>query len=845
MKKFKITGMSCAACSARVEKAVSAIDGVDLCSVNLLTNSMSVEGKATDSEIIAAVTNAGYGATPEDDRDEAKVSPKGAESLKNKEIPHIVTRLIASSVFLLALMYISMGHVMWSFPLPSVLAENPIAIALLEMILAAAVMVINQKFFISGVKGILHRAPNMDTLVSLGSAASFCYSVWVLFLMTYDLTAGNAEMAAHRLHDLYFESAAMILTLITVGKLLEAISKGKTTNALKSLMELAPETATIIKNGEETTVPLDQVAKGDIFVCRPGERIPVDGIVLEGSAAVDESMLTGESLPVDKAEGSKVSAGTKNLSGYIRCEATAVGEDTTLSEIIRIVSDASATKAPIARIADKVSGVFVPTVIGISLLTATVWTISGADAGFVIARAVSVLVISCPCALGLATPVAIMVGSGVGARRGILFKTAEALEMAGKADIVVLDKTGTVTEGKMTVTDVILASTTENELLSLAASLEKQSEHPLAAAIVAHAETKGAVLSEITEFKAISGNGVEGIIGGKKLSGGKLEYIESVCPIGNEIKITADALAMSGKTPTFFSLDGKLLGIIAIADNIKKDSPEAICEMQNMGINVVMLTGDNEKTAQAIGEKLGGVEVIANVLPDGKAAVIEDFKKQGRVIMVGDGINDAPALVTADVGIAIGTGTDVAIDAADAVLVKSRLPDLVSAIKLSRATLTNIRENLFWAFFYNVIGIPLAAGVWIPLFSLELDPMFGALAMSLSSFCVVSNALRLNFVNLKKPVRIKKSKKNITLKITPKNEEKGGNTMTKTMKITGMMCPHCSGRVKKCLEALDGVEAAVVSHESGTATVTFSTAITDEILKKTVEDAGYDVTAIE
>ncbi len=837
--------MSCAACSARVEKAVSALDGVDLCSVNLLTNSMSVEGKATDGEIIAAVVNAGYGAESEGGHGDVTSSPMSAESLKNKEIPNIIARLAASAVFLLALMYISMFHVMWGFPLPNVLAENPIAVALSEMILAAAVMVINQKFFINGVKGVLHRAPNMDTLVSLGSAASFGYSVWVLFLMTGDLTAGNAEMAAHRLHGLYFESAAMILTLITVGKLLEAISKGRTTNALKSLMELAPETATVIKNGEEVVVPLDQVAKGDNFVCRPGDRIPVDGIVLEGSAAVDESMLTGESLPNDKTEGDRVSAGTKNLSGYILCEATAVGEDTTLSEIIRIVSDASATKAPIARIADKVSGIFVPVVIAISLLTATIWALSGADAGFVTARAVSVLVISCPCALGLATPVAIMVGNGVGAKKGILFKTAEALEMAGRADIVVLDKTGTVTKGEMTVTDVIPVSAEETEFLALAASLEKQSEHPLAAAIVASAENLGISLSEITDFKAISGRGVEGTINGKKLCGGKLEFIETVCPVGNDIKITADALANGGKTPTFFSFDGRLIGIIAIADEIKADSPEAIREMQNMGINVVMLTGDNERTARAIGEKLGGVKVIANVLPDGKAAVIEEFKKQGRVIMVGDGINDAPALVTADVGIAIGAGTDVALDAADAVLVKSKLSDLVAAIKLSRATLANIRENLFWAFFYNVIGIPLAAGVWIPLFSLELDPMFGALAMSLSSFCVVSNALRLNFVNLERPARIKKSKKNITVYQIEKNEEKGDKTMTKTMKITGMMCPHCSGRVKKCLEALDGVDAAVVSHESGTATVTLSANVTDEVLKKTVEDAGYDVTAIE
>ena len=610
-------------------------------------------------------------------------------------------------------------------------------------------------------------------------------------------------------------------------------------------MELAPETATVIKDGNEVLVSIDLVAKGDVFVCRPGERIPVDGIVLEGSAAIDESMLTGESLPIDKEAGDKVSAGTKNLSGFIKCEATAVGEDTTLSEIIKIVSDASATKAPIARIADRVSGIFVPVVVGISLITAAVWAIVGADVGDVVSRAVSVLVISCPCALGLATPVAIMVGSGVGAKNGILFKTAEALEIAGKADIVVLDKTGTVTKGEMAVTDVIPISVTEERLLTLAAALERQSEHPLATAIVTYSDGLGIPACEITDFKAIAGKGVEGVADGKRLCGGKLDYIEKTVTVGNDIKITADALAKSGKTPTFFTLDGQLIGIIAIADDIKEDSPKAIRELGNMGINVVMLTGDNEKTARAIGERIGNVEIIANVLPDGKAAVIDELKRQGRVIMVGDGINDAPALVTADVGIAIGAGTDVALDAADAVLVKSRLSDLVAAIKLSRATLKNVRENLFWAFFYNVIGIPLAAGVWIPLFGLELDPMFGALAMSLSSFCVVSNALRLNLVNLKRPSKTTKKRKNITVKRECDTEKKGENIMTKTMKITGMMCPHCSGRVKKCLEAMDGVEAAIVSHESGTATVTVTAAVSDEMLKKTVEDAGYDVTSIE
>ena len=841
MRKFKITGMSCAACSARVEKAVSSLDGIDSCSVNLLTNSMVIEGNAADSQIISAVTSAGYGAEAES-KSSKESEKKDAGFLENKEIPVLRTRLIISSIFTLALMYLSMGHVMWGWYLPKFLAQNPLAIGLCELLLAAAVMVINQKFFINGAKGIIHRAPNMDTLVSLGSAASFAYSVYLLFLMTAE---NSGELLYHRLHGLYFESAAMILTLITVGKLLEAISKGRTTNALKSLMELAPETATVIKDGKETVVPIQNVTKGDIFVCRPGDRIPVDGKIIEGSSAVNESMLTGESMPADKSKGDKISAGTKNLSGFIRCEATAVGEDTALSEIIRIVSDASATKAPISRIADKVSGIFVPVVIGISLLTAMIWSIAGEDAGFIVARSVSVLVISCPCALGLATPVAIMVGSGVGAKKGILFKTAEALEVAGKAKTVVLDKTGTVTRGEMTVTDIIPISVTEDKLISLAASLEEQSEHPLGEAIVAYAKKLGSPIHEITDFRAISGKGVEGIIDGKAVCGGKSDYISQKCDITDEVKTTADALANCGKTPTFFSLDGKLIGIIAIADDIKPDSPAAIREMQNMGIDVVMLTGDSEKTAAAIGEKLGGVKVIANVLPDGKAAVIEGFKKQGKVIMVGDGINDAPALVTADVGIAIGAGTDVAIDAADAVLVKSRLTDLVSAIKLSRATIRNVRENLFWAFFYNVIGIPLAAGALIPLLNLELDPMFGALAMSLSSFCVVSNALRLNLVNLERPARIQKSTKNTSEAPTCEVEKKGDRKMTKTMKITGMMCPHCSGRVKKCLEAMDGVAAAIVSHESGTATVTIADFVTDEALKKTVEDAGYDVTAIE
>ena len=708
-------------------------------------------------------------------------------------------------------------------------------------------MVINQKFFINGVRGLIHRAPNMDTLVSLGSAASFGYSVYLLFLMTAE---HNGEHLIHHLHGLYFESSAMILTLITVGKLLESVSKGRTTNALKGLMELSPKTATVIRDGIELTIPVDQVKKGDAFTVRPGESVPVDGTVLEGATTVDESMLTGESLPSDKAVGDRVSAGTVNTSGFIKCEALRVGEDTTLSQIIKIVSDASATKAPIAKAADKVSGVFVPVVLAISLITAVIWSIAAKDAGFVVARAISVLVISCPCALGLATPVAIMVGSGVGAKKGILFKTAEAIEVSGRTEIIVLDKTGTVTRGEMSVTDFLAADgVDESRLIAVAAAIERQSEHPLGAAIVKYAEEKGVALAEVADFKAITGKGVEAKIDGKDACGGNLGFIKTRCDIAPQYEHAAAKLADSGKTPMFFAFDGRFIGIIAVADSVKDDSAAAIKELKNMGFEIVMLTGDNNRTATAIGNEVGVDRVIAEVLPDGKATVVEELKKQGKVMMVGDGINDAPALAIADTGVAIGAGTDVAIDAADVVLMKSRLGDLPAAIKLSRATLRGVHQNLFWAFFYNAIGIPLAAGVWIPIFSWELDPMFGALAMSLSSFCVVSNALRLNLVNIEKPAKIKKTKKNIkeipSEKVAPSEEEKGEESMTKTMKINGMMCPHCSGRVKKCLEAIGGVASAEVSHESGTAILDLTTPVSSDTLKKTVEDAGYEVVSVE
>ncbi|MBQ8409218.1 MAG: heavy metal translocating P-type ATPase [Clostridia bacterium] len=846
MRKFNVTGMSCAACSARVEKAVEAVEGVELCSVNLLTNSMGVEGKASDQAIIAAVEAAGYGAHAADGSTEKAAKENSSDALENKEIPVLRNRLIASAGFLLLLMYISMGHLMWSWPLPRFLAQNPVAIGILQMLLAAIVMVINQKFFISGFKGLVHRAPNMDTLVALGSMASFVYSVYALFLMADAQACGDLATAAHYLHEFYFESAAMILTLITVGKLLEAISKGRTTNALKSLMDLSPKTATVLRDGKELTVPVEQVKKGELFVVRPGEQIPVDGFVTDGSTAVDESALTGESLPVDKMIGDKVSAGTINRSGFITCEAERVGEDTTLSQIIRIVSDASATKAPIAKAADKVSAIFVPTVLAIAAVTAAVWGIVGEDVGFVLARAISVLVISCPCALGLATPVAIMVGSGVGAKKGILFKTAESLEMAGHAKIAVLDKTGTITMGEPAVTDVVVAEQhTEKELLSFAVSLEKMSEHPLATAIVAHGEKMGAEVFTVNDFEAVPGKGVVGKIDGAVACGGNLAFIGERCPVPERLRSVAEGFAEQGKTPMYFSCGDRLLGVIAVADVIKEDSPEAIREMQSMGFEVIMLTGDNEKTARAIGRAAGVDRVIAGVLPDGKADVVAELKKQGKVIMVGDGINDAPALTVADTGIAIGAGTDVAIDAADVVLMKSKLSDLPAAIKLSRATLRTIRQNLFWAFFYNVIGIPLAAGVWIPVFGWQLNPMFGALAMSLSSFCVVSNALRLNLINITKPVRSKKTNKNPVAVEVTLTEEKGDLMMKKTMKIEGMMCPHCSGRVKKCLEALEQVESAEVSHESGTAVVTLNADVANDVLKKTVEDAGYDVVGIE
>ena len=844
MKKFKITGMSCAACSSRVERAVSALDGVKSCSVNLLTATMVVDSDLSDGEIVSAVVGAGYGASPEDaETSKSGGADKKTASGEDREIRALIARLIASLIFLLPLVYLSMGHGMWGWRIPSTLENSPIAQGLCQLLLAATVMIINQKFFINGTKGLLHRAPNMDTLVSLGSGASFAYSVYSLFRMSA-LPTDEAESAFHLLHQLYFESAAMILTLITVGKLLEAISKGRTTNALRGLMELSPKTATIIRDGQETAIPAEKVKIDDIFVVRPGESIPVDGIVLEGVTAIDESALSGESLPADKVIGDKVSAGTINISGFIKCRATRVGADTTLSQIIKIVSDATATKAPISKVADRVSGVFVPVVLLISAITAVVWAIVGEGAGFIIARAISVLVISCPCALGLATPVAIMVGSGVGAKRGILFKTAEALEVCGKTTIAVLDKTGTVTKGEMTVTDVIPErGISEIELIALASSLEKQSEHPLAASILRYAEEKGASISEVITFKAIPGKGVTALLDCTPILGGNAAYISEKVAIPLSVSERASALAEEGKTVTYFAQGDRFLGIVAIADVIKEDSREAILEMKKMGIRVVMLTGDNEKTALAIGKQAEVDEVIADVLPQQKAEVVERLKKQGHVIMIGDGINDAPALVTADVGIAIGAGTDVAIDAADVVLMKSRLSDLPRAIKLSRATLRKIHQNLFWAFFYNIIGIPLAAGVWIPFTGWELNPMFGALAMSLSSFCVVTNALLLNLVRLESK---RNNNKNISAEaIEPRVEDEGEKIMKKTMKITGMMCPHCSGRVKKCLEAIDGIESAEVSHESGTAIVSLTAPLSDEILKKTVEDQGYTVTGIE
>ena len=842
MEQYNVTGMSCAACSARVEKAVSKVPGVTSCSVSLLTNSMGVEGTASPTDIIAAVEEAGYGASekgaPAAGGKQQTSLAAAEDSLRDKETPKMKKRLIASLCFLIPLMYFSMGHMMWNWPVPAFFEGNHVAMGLLQLLLTAAVMVINQKFFISGFKGLIHGAPNMDTLVALGAGASFVYSTYALFAMADAQVQGDMAGAMSYMHEFYFESAAMILTLITVGKMLEARSKGKTTDALKSLMKLAPKTATVLRNGAETEVSVDQVRKGDIFVVRPGENIPVDGIVLEGSSAVNESALTGESIPVDKKPGDQVSAATVNHSGFIRCEATRVGEDTTLSQIIQMVSDAAATKAPIAKIADRVSGVFVPAVIAIAAITIIVWLIAGQTVGFALARGISVLVISCPCALGLATPVAIMVGNGMGAKNGIMFKTAVSLEETGKTQIVALDKTGTITSGEPKVTDMIPADgVAEDELLAAAYALEKKSEHPLAHAILVRAKEKGVdERLETEEFQAVPGNGLSGRLGEDWLAGGNLKFIGGNAEITDEIKKKAEELAEGGKTPLFFSRNGKLIGIIAVADVIKEDSPQAVRELQNMGIHVVMLTGDNERTAKAIGAQAGVDEVIAGVLPDGKESVIRSLKRKGKVAMVGDGINDAPALTRADIGIAIGAGTDIAIDAADVVLMKSRLSDVPAAIRLSRATLRNIHENLFWAFFYNVIGIPLAAGVWIPLFGWQLNPMFGAAAMSLSSFCVVTNALRLNWFNVHDARKDKNVKSHKKQEVT---------TMEKTMKIEGMMCEHCEARVKKTLEAIPQVDAAEVSHKAGTAVVTLNAEVGDDVLKKAVEDQDYKVLGIE
>ena len=842
MEQYNVTGMSCAACSARVEKAVSKVPGVTSCSVSLLTNSMGVEGNASPADIIAAVEEAGYGASekgaPAAGGKQQTSLAAAEDSLRDKETPKMKKRLIASLCFLIPLMYFSMGHMMWNWPVPAFFEGNHVAMGLLQLLLTAAVMVINQKFFISGFKGLIHGAPNMDTLVALGAGASFVYSTYALFAMTDAQVQGDMAGAMSYMHEFYFESAAMILTLITVGKMLEARSKGKTTDALKSLMKLAPKTATVLRNGAETEVSVDQVRKGDIFVVRPGENIPVDGIVLEGSSAVNESALTGESIPVDKKPGDQVSAATVNHSGFIRCEAARVGEDTTLSQIIQMVSDAAATKAPIAKIADRVSGVFVPAVIAIAAITIIVWLIAGQTVGFALARGISVLVISCPCALGLATPVAIMVGNGMGAKNGIMFKTAVSLEETGKTQIVALDKTGTITSGEPKVTDMIPADgVTEDELLAAAYALEKKSEHPLAHAILVRAKEKGVdERLETEEFQAVPGNGLSGRLGEDWLAGGNLKFIGGNAEITDEIRKKAEELAEGGKTPLFFSRNGKLIGIIAVADVIKEDSPQAVRELQNMGIHVVMLTGDNERTAKAIGAQAGVDEVIAGVLPDGKESVIRSLKRKGKVAMVGDGINDAPALTRADIGIAIGAGTDIAIDAADVVLMKSRLSDVPAAIRLSRATLRNIHENLFWAFFYNVIGIPLAAGVWIPLFGWQLNPMFGAAAMSLSSFCVVTNALRLNWFNVHDARKDKNVKSHKKQEVT---------TMEKTMKIEGMMCEHCEARVKKTLEAIPQVDAAEVSYKAGTAVVTLNAEVGDDVLKKAVEDQDYKVLGIE
>ena len=859
MEQYNVTGMSCAACSARVEKAVSKVPGVASCSVSLLTNSMGVEGTASSAEIIKAVQDAGYGASPKRAGAAAASSTSAdLDALADHETPKLKRRLIASLGFLLVLMYFSMGHMMWGWPLPRWFDGNHIAMGLVQLLLAGIVMVINQKFFINGFKGLLHGSPNMDTLVAMGSMASFVWSTYALFAMTRAQVDGNSELVMHYMMEFYFESAAMILTLITVGKMLEARSKGKTTDALKSLMKLAPQTATLLREGAEVTVPIAQVKKGDLFVVRPGENIPVDGLVLEGSSAVNESALTGESIPVDKTAGDKVSAATTNQSGFLKCEATRVGEDTTLAQIIRMVSDAAATKAPIAKIADTVSGFFVPAVISISVLTTLVWLLLGREFGYALARGISVLVISCPCALGLATPVAIMVGNGLGARNGILFKTAASLEAAGRTQIVALDKTGTITSGEPRVTDILPAEgVSESELLTLAASLEQKSEHPLAKAVLAYAETETIACPDVTDFAALPGNGLSARLDGMEIYGGNAEFIATKASVPAELQAEAARLAAEGKTPLFFGGAGRLMGVIAVADTLKEDSPRAIRELQNMGIRVVMLTGDNQRTADAIGRQAGVDEVIAGVLPDGKEAVIRRLQESGKVAMVGDGINDAPALTRADTGIAIGAGTDVAIDAADVVLMNSRLSDVPAAIRLSRATLRNIHENLFWAFIYNIIGIPLAAGVFIP-FGLTLNPMFGAAAMSLSSFCVVSNALRLNLFDLHSTKHDRKPKSAAlpAAPVQPAAAEntaepvsapvvKEDNAMKKTLHVEGMMCCHCEARVKKALEALPAVDAAVVSHEAGTAIVTLNAEVSDADLKKAVEDQDYKVTGIE
>ena len=863
MEQYNVTGMSCAACSARVEKAVSKVPGVTGCSVSLLTNSMGVEGTASEQDIIRAVEASGYGASKKGGAKET--SGSGAsdyeEMLRDKTTPLLKKRLIASLVLLIPLMYVSMGHMMWNWPLPSFFDGNHVAMGLVQLLLTAMIMVINQKFFISGFKSLWHRAPNMDTLVALGATASFGYSVYALFAMTGAQVRGDMDAVMGYMHEFYFESAAMILTLITVGKMLEALSKGRTTDALKGLMKLAPKTATLLRDGQETEVSIDQVKIGDCFVVRPGENIPVDGVVTDGSSAVNESALTGESIPVDKAAGDTVSAATLNQSGFLTCEATRVGEDTTLSQIIQMVSDAAATKAPIAKVADRVSGIFVPAVITIAFLTIIGWLLAGQSVGFALARGISVLVISCPCALGLATPVAIMVGNGMGAKHGIMFKTAVSLENAGKTEIVALDKTGTITSGEPKVTDLYpIAPVTEKALLLAAGALEQKSEHPLARAVLELAKERGMDCGDLTEFTAVPGNGLTGRRGTSFLAGGNAAFIGGQATIPEAAKDMAEQYAKQGKTPLFFSENGSLLGIIAVADVIKEDSPRAVRELQNMGIRVVMLTGDNERTAQAIGAEAGVDEVIAGVLPDGKEAVIRTLKEQGRTAMVGDGINDAPALTRADVGIAIGAGTDIAIDAADVVLMKSRLSDVPAAIRLSRATLRNIHENLFWAFIYNIIGIPLAAGIWYPIFGWKLNPMFGAAAMSLSSFCVVTNALRLNLFGMYDAGKDKKRRKKgsttgngsrsantgsaTAVQPEENQKEKENKDMEKTMEIKGMMCGHCEARVKKALEALPEVTEAIVSHEAGTAVVKLSAAVSDDVLKKAVEDQDYEVTDI-